>query len=295
MMRALAGLIVLLLIAAGAVYIVARRETVPIVRIEQPGKAIGQAGTLVVTAEAPKAKFKALTVAVEQNGKSTPLFSLDSPELAKAAATSPAAPDQITITRPIGKLSVPELRSGTARIVVSATRPSFLSLRTLSASASKDIQVRLEPPAIAVRLDPSLREPRRVGDGGLSRDAGRRASRACGSAMSSIRAFPRRAPAWPAPTRRVRVAFFALLYNQDLPHADRRLRARRSRQRGDRAVHRQRLPQAAEAQPHRARRSLRRARRAGNPRALARAENGAARARRRLDHPVSGDQRRAAS
>ena len=94
MMRALVGLIVLLLIAAGAVYTVARRETVPIVRIEQPDKAIGQAGTLVVTAEAPKAQFKALTVTVEQNGKSIPLFSLDSPDQAKAAATSPAAPNR---------------------------------------------------------------------------------------------------------------------------------------------------------------------------------------------------------
>src|SRR4029453_4830008 len=102
----------------------------------------------------PKAQFKALTVAVEQNGKSTPLFSLDSPELAKAAATSPAAPDRITITGPMGQQSVPEPRSGTPRIVVSATRPSFLNLRTLSTSATKDIQVRLEPPSIAVLSTP---------------------------------------------------------------------------------------------------------------------------------------------
>jgi murein DD-endopeptidase MepM/ murein hydrolase activator NlpD len=215
MMRALAGLIVLLLIAAGAVYVVARRETVPIVRIEQPDKAIGQASTLVVTAEAPKAKFKALTVAVEQNGQSTPLFSLDSPELAKAAATSPAAPDRITITRPIGKLSVPELRSGTARIVVSATRPSFLSLRTLSASASKDIQVRLEPPAIAV-----LSTHHYVNLGG-SEMVVYRATPA--DVYSGVRVGDVEYPGFPASGAgvagadpSVRVAFFALLYNQDL-------------------------------------------------------------------------------
>ena len=149
-MRFFAALVVLLLIAAGVVFTLSRRETVPIVRIEQPEKAIGQASTLVVTAEAPKARFKALTVTLEQNGKSIPLFSLDSAEQAKAAAASPGLPDRITVTRPIGKVSIPELKSGAARIVVSATRPSFLNLRTLSASAVKDIQVRLEPPALAV-------------------------------------------------------------------------------------------------------------------------------------------------
>ena len=33
------------------------------------------------------------------------------------------------IARPLGKQSVPELQSGAARIVVTATRPSFLNLR----------------------------------------------------------------------------------------------------------------------------------------------------------------------
>jgi murein DD-endopeptidase MepM/ murein hydrolase activator NlpD len=202
MMRALVGLIVLLLIAAGAVYTVSRRETVPIVRIEQPDKTIGQAGTLVVTAEAPKAQFKALTVAVEQNGKSTP-------------ATSPAAPDRITITRPIGKQSVPELRTGTARIVVSATRPSFLNLRTLSTIASKEIQVRLEPPAIAV-----LSTHHYVNLGG-SEMVVYRATPA--DVHSGVRVGDVEYPGFPASGAglagadpSVRVAFFALLYNQDL-------------------------------------------------------------------------------
>jgi murein DD-endopeptidase MepM/ murein hydrolase activator NlpD len=214
-MRWLLALLVVLLAAAGVVFTMSRRETVPLVRIEQPDKAIGQAGTLVVTAEAPKAQFKALTVTVEQNGKSTPLFSLDSPEQAKAAATSPAAPDRITITRPIGKQSVPELRSGTARIVVSATRPSFLNLRTLSTSASKDIQVRLEPPAIAV-----LSTHHYVNLGG-SEMVVYRATPA--DVHSGVRVGDIEYPGFPASGAglagadpSVRVAFFALLYNQDL-------------------------------------------------------------------------------
>ena len=215
MMRALAGLIVLLLIAAGVVFTMSRRETVPIVRIEQPDRVIGQAGTLLVSAEAPGARFSALTVAVEQNGKSIPLFALDSPEQAKAATTSPAAPDRVTITRPIGKQSVPELRSGTARIVVSATRPSFLNLRTLSTSAAKDIQIRLEPPTIGV-----LSTHHYVNLGG-SEMVVYRATPA--DVSSGVRVGDVEYPGFPASGAgvagadpSVRVAFFALLYNQDL-------------------------------------------------------------------------------
>src|SRR6267142_2520604 len=58
--------------------------------------------------------------------------------------------NQLRISRPFGKQSVPELQSGAARIVVTATRPSFLNLRPLTSTASKDFQVRLEPPRIAV-------------------------------------------------------------------------------------------------------------------------------------------------
>jgi murein DD-endopeptidase MepM/ murein hydrolase activator NlpD len=215
MMRLFAALVVLLLIAAGVVFAFARRETVPIVRIEQPDKAIGQSGTLVVTAEAPKARFKALTVALEQNGKSIPLFSLDAADQAKTAVTSPAAPDRITITRPIGKLSVPELKSGTARIVVSATRPSFLNLRTLSTSAAKDIQVRLEPPSIAV-----VSTHHYVNLGGSEMVVYRATPP---DVSSGVRVGDMEYPGFPAAGAGVagadpsmRVAFFGLLYNQEL-------------------------------------------------------------------------------
>ena len=104
-MRWLIGLVLLLAAGACAVFVVSRRETLPAVRIEQPDRAVGQTATLVVTAEAPKAQFTALTVTLEQNGQTIPLFSLDSPDQARTATTSPDAPDRLTITRPIGKQS----------------------------------------------------------------------------------------------------------------------------------------------------------------------------------------------
>jgi murein DD-endopeptidase MepM/ murein hydrolase activator NlpD len=142
--RLLAGLLVLLLIGAGAIYYVSSKETAPLVTFEQPDRVVGQMGTLTVTAQTPAARFKALTITLEQNGQTTPLYTLD------AAAPPTIGPNTIRISRPFGKQSVPSLRAGAARIVVSATGKSFLNLRTLTTTATKDVQVRLEPPRITV-------------------------------------------------------------------------------------------------------------------------------------------------
>jgi murein DD-endopeptidase MepM/ murein hydrolase activator NlpD len=142
-------IILVLLVAAffGGAYVLAGRGAPPQLTVEKPERLVGQAGTLEVLAEAPGAQFTALTIVLEQNGHATPLFTLNGPQT--ATVTQPDA-NRLHIARPFGKQSVPELQSGAARIVVSGTRPSFLKLRTLSTTTSKDIQVRLEPPRIAV-------------------------------------------------------------------------------------------------------------------------------------------------
>ena len=147
MLRWLAGLVVILALAAGVAYVIAGRGAPPRLTITRPDRVVGQTGTLEVTAEAPRAKFTTLTITLEQNGRSVPLYTLNGPGPATAAAVGD---NQLRITRPFGKQSVPELQSGTARIVVTATRPSLLNLRQLTNSTSKDVQVRLEPPRIAV-------------------------------------------------------------------------------------------------------------------------------------------------
>ena len=213
-MRWLLALILLLVIGAAAVLVVSRREPLPTVRIDQPTRAVGQTGTLVVTAEAPKAKFTALTVNLEQNGQTIPLFSLDAPDQARLAATSPEAPDRLTITRPIGKQTVPELKSGTARIVVSATRPSFLKLRTLSSTATKEIQVRLDPPAIAVV---STHHYVNLGGSEMVVYRATPADVSSGVRVGDIEypGFPVSAGAAGADSA-LHAAFFALLFNQEL-------------------------------------------------------------------------------
>src|SRR5262245_35165782 len=143
-------LVILLLAAglgAGATYYVAGKGAPPALTIEQPGSAAGQTGTLQVSAGAPNAVFTNLTIAVEQNGRELLLFALDGQS---SATVNKADDNRLTITRPFGKQSIPELRQGPARIIVRATRPSIFNLRMLSAEASKEVQIKLEPPMLSV-------------------------------------------------------------------------------------------------------------------------------------------------
>ena len=147
MFRWLLALLVVVCLCVAGVYVVAGRGAPPQLAIEKPDRVVGQAGALDVTASAPGARLTALSIALEQGGKSVPLYTLDG---AQTATVTRVGPDQLRVSRSIGKQAVPELQSGPARIVVTASRPAFLNLRTLTSTASKDFQVRLEPPRIAV-------------------------------------------------------------------------------------------------------------------------------------------------
>jgi murein DD-endopeptidase MepM/ murein hydrolase activator NlpD len=152
MFRWLVGLVVVFLVALGIAFLIAGRGTPPQLVIAKPDRFVGQTGLLDVTVEAPGARFLTLSISLEQNGRSTSLFTLGAPSGPGegAATVEPVDANRRRITRPIGKRDLPDLQSGPGRIVVTATRRSILGLRTLSSRATKDFQVRLEPPRIAV-------------------------------------------------------------------------------------------------------------------------------------------------
>ena len=223
MFRWLAALLTLLALAAGVAYVVAGRGVPPRVTINQPARFIGQSGSLDVTAEAPNARFTTLAIVLEQNGRTVPLFALDNRQ---QATVSPVDRHQLRISRPLGKQSVPELHAGSARIVVTATRPSFLTLRQLTSTASKDVQVRLEPPRIAV-----VSTKHYVNHGGSEMVIYRAtpADAASGVRVGDIeyRGFPAsgagigvtspdRGARAPGVNNDLNVAFFAVLHDQDL-------------------------------------------------------------------------------
>jgi murein DD-endopeptidase MepM/ murein hydrolase activator NlpD len=212
MFRLLAALGLVIILGIGAVYVVAGRGAPPVLTINRPEQVVGQGGTLDVSAAAPGARFSALTITLEQNGRTTTLFSLEG---AQHAAIAQQGPDAIRITRPFGKQSVPELQAGTARIVVSASRKSFLNLRTLSSSASREVQIRLEPPRIAV-----VSVHHYINHGGSEMVVYRATPP---DVASGVRVGDIEYPGHPASGAGVagadpalKVAFFALLYNQDL-------------------------------------------------------------------------------
>jgi len=161
MIRWLLALLVLLALACTGAYVVAGRGAPPHLTIDKPDRFVGQAGSVDVTADTPNAQLTTLTITLEQHGRRIPLFTLDgTQETGVTRVDRNLGRQGISVTRvdrnhlklslPLGKLSVPALQSGPARVVVSATRPSFLNLRQLTSTASKDFQVRLEPPRIAV-------------------------------------------------------------------------------------------------------------------------------------------------
>jgi murein DD-endopeptidase MepM/ murein hydrolase activator NlpD len=119
----------------------------PVVEIRQPGKFLGRNGSVELMVQAPDGRFSAVDVSVEQNGKTFPVYTLDSQ---KPSTTKPDAADKMFVSRPIGKQAIPDLQAGPARIVVSARRPVLYGLRQTETTATHDVQVRLDPPRASV-------------------------------------------------------------------------------------------------------------------------------------------------
>ncbi|MEN3339849.1 MAG: hypothetical protein V7647_3525 [Acidobacteriota bacterium] len=146
-MRYLLGLILVLLLAAGGAYLVAGHAAGPTIEIGKPEKFVGASTPLDITIGAPGGKLKSASVVFEQNGKRTPLYALDN---AAGATVKQDGPDKLRITRDVGKQAVPDIKSGPARIVVTASRAVFRGLRTIESTSSRVVQVRLERPTVSV-------------------------------------------------------------------------------------------------------------------------------------------------
>ena len=216
--------------AAGA-YVAAGRGAPPQLTIDKPDRVVGQAGTLDVTAEAPNARFTALTITLEQNGKRHPAL--------HARRRRRPRPSTRVDRNHLQRLAAAR-QAERARAAVRAPRASssprrgrrFSTCGTLTSTATQGLP---GPPRAAAHrrpLDASLRQPRRLRDGRLPGDAARRR---LGRARRR-----RRVPGLPGRRRRRRrrrsgdqgrVLRAAL--RSAAQHADRRLRARRSGQRGE--------------------------------------------------------------
>ena len=214
-MKFLLGLVLILALAAGGVFVAAGRMAPPSIEIAKPVKFVGASTPVEVTVGAPGAALKDLSIALEQSGTRHTLFTLADQ---KGAAVKQDGADRLLVATTVGRQQVPSLQSGAARIVVSASRPVLRGIRTVESTAVKDVQVRLERPRVAV-----ISTHHYVNLGGSELVVYRATP---GDAASGVVVGDVEYPGFPAAgvtadgvriaDPAVRVAFFALLHDQDL-------------------------------------------------------------------------------
>ncbi len=214
-MRILLAFVAALVVAAGGAFFYAGRLPGPSIEIARPEKFIGQSTPLEVVVTAPRGELATLRIAVEQNGKAMEVATLQN---LPGDAIKQEAADRLRITRDVGKKALADLQSGDARIVVSASRPVLYGLRQADTTAVRDVKVRLERPRVAV-----VSTHHYVNLGGSEMVVYRATPE---DVQSGVQVGDLEYPGFPASGAAVegaslndpalRVAFFALRYDQDL-------------------------------------------------------------------------------
>ncbi len=199
----LLAIVVLGIAGGGAGWYLAGREAGPSITIKSPNRFIGRAGTLDVVADS-STPVAGVQATLEQNGQSTVVASY---------AHDGTAQNQVSLSGAVGKASQPALVNGPATLVVTASRQVFFGLRTVSTTETRGLQVRLDPPRVAVT---SIHHFINLGGAEFAVlratpedvDAGVRVGDA------EYRAYPGSAVGLTDPA--LRVAFFALKHDQDV-------------------------------------------------------------------------------
>jgi hypothetical protein len=205
-------LVVLVLLGAGAaaLWVNAGRAEGPLIEITGP-EVIGQTGEVTVVVTAPSGTLSGLVVNLVQGDTTTPVFNLTPESAGELSITG----DRVSITRPTGKRLVPELKTGAAEITVAAVRPVLFGLRQATSVATRGVEIRLTPPQIAV-----LSQFHYVNHGGSEMVVYRVTPPDAESGVRvgdyEYRGFPASGAGIATGDPALRVAFFALLWDQDL-------------------------------------------------------------------------------
>jgi len=198
-------------VGLGAAFYVAGNASGPEIEVMQPTRLVGRSAVFEATITTPEGNLTSLDVIIEQGGQRLPLYSLDTPLEGELRQD---APNRIHVTRRFDRTSHPELVGGDARVVVSAARPILFGLREASTTTGLDVEVRLAPPRVQV-----VSNFHYVNHGGSEMIVYRVTPP---DAESGVRVGDRFYRGYPASGAGVdgddtlRVAFFALLHDQDL-------------------------------------------------------------------------------
>ncbi len=209
-MRKLLVIVVVLVLVAAGVYVAAGRAKGPEIQVVKPGQFVGVHTPLEIDVTAPGGRLASVRAEFEQGGVVTAL-------LPTGALPAPDASGRIRIPGTIGRETVPAIKSGQARLIVTATRPVLFGLRTVESTIARDVQVRLERPRVTV-----LSTHHYINQGGTEAIVYRVEP---ADVSSGVRVGDIEYPGYPASGASVegvtiadpaiRVAFFALLYDQD--------------------------------------------------------------------------------
>ncbi|MGH7129058.1 MAG: hypothetical protein ACREIV_10845, partial [Planctomycetaceae bacterium] len=206
------AVLIVLLAAAGAAWYIAGRADPPVIEIVKPARLIGQSGELEVAVSTPRGELTRLEVVLQQGGKRLPVFSLPGAEPARVAREGE---NGLRLTRPIGKREVPELEGGPLMVHVTAVRPVLFGLREIEATASHQVEVRLIPPQVGIASQFHY-----INHGGSEMVVYRVNPP---DVQSGVRVGEFEYPGYPAAGADIegadpglRVAFFALLWDQDV-------------------------------------------------------------------------------
>jgi murein DD-endopeptidase MepM/ murein hydrolase activator NlpD len=149
-MRKLLLALVVLIVAAVGIYVAAGSVDGPAITVAAPQKYVGLSTPLEVVVKAPGARLSGVTVEFEQHSTRTPLFTFHGGDITSDSHVRVEGGDTIHITTMVGRDVVKGLRSGPGRIVVNAVRPVLFGIRKIPSSRSHDVDVRLEKPRISV-------------------------------------------------------------------------------------------------------------------------------------------------
>ena len=136
----LVGIVLLAIAGAAAGWFLAGREAGPSISIGSPQKYVGRTTPLSVTVESDT-PISGPEISIEQNGQSMAV----TPDKSDWMGT-----EKVTVTGTIGKSSHPALANGPARLIVTANRAVLFGLRKTTSTAAHDVEVRLDPPRVAV-------------------------------------------------------------------------------------------------------------------------------------------------
>ena len=211
-MRKLLVLLALGFVVFVVAWFIAGRGTGPAITMEWPTSAIGQSGELVLLIDAPKGRLTMLDVTLSQGENQIPVFSLAGGD---STAVTPAGENRFRFTRSIGKRHHPELVEGPAVIQVTAGQPTLFGLQQTRTSLTRPLTVRLTPPSVAV-----LSTHHYINHGGSELVVYRASPPGVPSGVRvgdrEFRGFPASGAGITSSDSSLHVAFFALLWDQDV-------------------------------------------------------------------------------